>query len=402
MLATNTLPGAERVVAGGQHLIAAIRGRDPGPTLVVVCSLHGNEPAGVVAARRLCAWLRRAEPLLRGEAVLLAGNTRALARGVRYVDADLNRHWTPENIARAESGGLSAETESEDRELRELLEEFRQASSRARGELYFLDLHTMSAHGAPFATLGDTLRNRRFALNFPTTVVLGLEEQLAGTMLEHVNNAGAVTLGFEAGQHEAPSSVEHHEAVIRIALVAAGLLRRDDAPEFEHAHALLERAGGGTRIIEVRHRHAITPFDEFGMKSGFENFQPVRRGETLAQDRRGQIRARETGLVLLPLYQKLGDDGFFLGREVRPFWLKLSAVLRRLKVGDYVHLLPGVRRLAADGSSLVVNTRVARLVPLQIFHLLGFRRRRWGGGLLEVSRRRYDLVGPREVGNEGG
>lgn len=394
MLATKELPGRNQLVRIGQHLIASIRGERPGPTLLVVCSLHGNEPAGVRAAHRVLNELQREKSFLRGEVVLLAGNTRALTRRVRYIDTDLNRHWAAENIYAVSSGGRIPEPKSEDLELRELLEQFEQASARARGELYFLDLHTTSARGVPFATLGDTLRNRRFALNFPATIVLGLEEQLEGTMLEYVNNLGAVTLGFEAGQHEAESSVAHHEAVIWIALVAAGNLRPEEAPEFERSRALLERAGGGTRFVEVRRRHAIAPGDEFSMKPGFENFQPVRRGQRLAEDRHGSVTAAESGMVLLPLYQKLGDDGFFLGREVKPFWLKLSAALRRLKIGDYVHLLPGVRRHGADGSSFIVNTRVARILPLQVFHLLGFRRQRWSHNVLVVSRRRFDLAGP--------
>ncbi len=377
-----------------QHLIAAIRGFEPGPTLIVIGGIHGNEPAGALAARRVAEDLGCKTRLLRGEVVLLSGNTRALARKVRYIDKDLNRHWTPESISGVKSAtkseGPFASAKSEDLELRELLTLFEQASERARGELYFLDLHTTSAHGVPFATVGDTLRNRKFALSFPTTIVLGLEEQIEGTMLEHVNNLGAVTMGFEAGQHDAHTSIDHHEAVIWIALVAAGLWRRD-APEFGSSRAILERAGGGARIVEVRHRHAIAPADEFVMEPEFENFQPVQRGQILARDRRGGITASETGMVLLPLYQKLGDDGFFLGRKVKPFWLKLSALLRHCRISNYVHLLPGVRRQSEDDNTFKVNTKIARILPLQFFHLLGFRKRRWSGDVLTVSRRRYDL-----------
>lgn len=130
------------------------------------------------------------------------------------------------------------------------------------------------------------------------------------------------------------------------------------------------------------------------MEPGFKNFQPVRRGKVLARDRTGAIKASETGLVLLPLYQPLGDDGFFLAREVKRFWLKLSALLRILKIGDYVHLLPGVRRDSLNENFFIINTRIARILPLQVFHLLGFRRLRWTDKYLVVSRRAYDLVGP--------
>lgn len=133
------------------------------------------------------------------------------------------------------------------------------------------------------------------------------------------------------------------------------------------------------------------------MEPGFANFQRVKQGELLARDHRGEITARESGMVLLPLYQALGDDGFFLGREVRPFWLKLSAILRRLRVGEYVHWLPGVRRDPGNDMHLLVNTQIARILPLQIFHLLGFRKRRWSKNNLVVSRRRYDMRGPRQL-----
>jgi succinylglutamate desuccinylase len=275
-----------------------------------------------------------------------------------------------------------------------LLAQLEKALTTARGEVHFVDLHTTSASGNPFATVGDTLRNRRFAMNFPATIILGLEEQIDGTLLEYLNSLGAVTMGFEAGQHVAESSVVHHEAVIWIAMVAAGNLRAEDVPELSRHRATLARASGGVSIVEVRHRHPIRAEDRFRMEPGFANFQRVKQGELLARDQRGQITARESGMLLLPLYQPLGDDGFFLGRKVRPLWLKLSAILRRLRVGDYVHWLPGVRLDPGKDMNLLVNTQIARFLPLQVFHLLGFRKHRWNGKDLVVSRRRYDMVGP--------
>ena len=383
----------------GGHLIASIRGPQPGPTLIVLGSIHGNEPAGTLAAHRVCAALEQRRSGLRGEVMLLAGNTLALHRKVRYIDADLNRLWTVDNIQTIKLGMSLHQHISEHFEQRELLAELESAFARAQQEVFFVDLHTTSAAGQPFATVGDTLRNRAFALNFPVTIVLGLEEQIDGTLLEYVNNLGLITMGLEAGEHDAMSSIDNHEAVIWIATVAAGNLKSADVPELERYRSQLALAGGGRRVVEVRHRHPISADDSFKMEPGFTNFQPVRRGQTLAHDRSGEIEAQETGLVLLPLYQALGDDGFFLGREVRKFWLSLSALLRRLKIPNYVHLLPGVRKDPFNENLLIVNTRIARILPLQVFHLLGFRRRRWSDRHLVVSRRAYDLEGPRRVAN---
>jgi succinylglutamate desuccinylase len=201
-------------------------------------------------------------------------------------------------------------------------------------------------------------------------------------------------MGVEAGQHDASTSVDHHEAVIWCATVATGNLRPPAVPDLEDHRRLLERAGGGRRVVEVRHRHSIRPEDHFRMTAGFKNFQSVRRGQILARDRTGEVTARETGLILMPLYQPLGDDGFFLGREVKRFWLSLSEQLRKLRAGNYINLFPGVKRDTLNKDLFIVNTRVARILPLQIFHLLGFRRRRWTGKVLIMSRRSYDLEGP--------
>jgi succinylglutamate desuccinylase len=378
----------------GKHLIGSVVGSQPGPTLLIVGGIHGNEPAGVLAAERVLPCLVERSTAIRGEIVFLRGNTRALERNVRYIDVDFNRQWTTTIIAANNSHLSSA---SEGIEKRELLTCLSEVISRARGDVYFIDLHTTSAHGEPFATVGDTLRNRHFALMFPLTIVLGLEEQIEGTLLEYLNNLGAITLGVEAGQHDALSSVDNHEALIWNAVVATGNLLREHVVDLEHWQSVLKRAGRGSRIIEIRYRHSISPKDDFRMEPGFRSFEPVKRGQVLARDRSGDIRARESGLILMPLYQKLGDDGFFLAREFKRVWLNLSAVLRRLRVGNYMHVLPGVRHDARNNDVLVINTRIARLLPLQIFHLLGFRKLRWVDNNLVVSRRAYDLAGPGQM-----
>ena len=383
-----TVKSPPGIITEGEHLIGKITGIESGATLVVVGSVHGNEKGGATALRKIFPQLEKLRDKLRGRVYFLAGNTRALVRGVRFVDADLNRHWTKENLSKD-----SPQT-AEDCEQRELLKIFDEILRTAKDEVYALDLHSTSAEGLPFATVGDTMRNRAFARKFPVTILLGIEEQLDGTMLEYLNSAGAVTLGFEGGQHIAPETVENHEALVWMALVNAGILAAEDVPDFERHRKNLAKATGKARILEVRHREAIKPQDDFLMNPGFENFDVIKRGQELAKNRKGEIKAVESGLILMPLYQKQGEDGFFIGREIAPFWLWLSKVLRKLNVGDFMPFLPGVSRHPSDEESFIVNTRVARFFPLQIFHLLGFRKRRWRDNNLVVSRRRHDWQSP--------
>ncbi len=394
-----TCPAAE--TAEGEHLIGEFIGDAAGATLIVVGSVHGNEAGGTIALRKISQKLENLRGNLRGRVYLIAGNTRALLRGVRFIDSDLNRHWTAENLSKnsTESGENFSNNnpqKNEDREQRELLEVFQRILKTAETEVFALDLHSTSAIGLPFATVGDTLRNRRFAQKFPVTILLGIEEQLDGTMLEYLNNAGAVTFGFEGGQHDSPETAENHEALIWLALVNSGILAAADAPDLQIHHRNLSNASGKQQIVEVRYREAVKPEDEFKMNPGFKNFDAVKRGQILAKNKRGVIRAGESGLLLMPLYQKQGEDGFFIGRKVASVWLRLSAILRALKIGGLIRILPGVALDPTDDESLIVNTRVAKFFPLQIFHLLGFRKRRWLGEQLIVSRRRHDAQSPFE------
>lgn len=368
--------------------------RGPGPTLVVIAGLHGNEPAGVQASRRVLRAVQSRERGFRGRVHFLVGNRQALAAGARYVDRDLNRMWTGERIERLErlvaEEGEPALT-PEDREQRELLEGLREILEEAQGPVYVVDLHTTSGPRGIFTTVGDTLENRALALALPVPLVLGLEEQVEGTLQDYLSRLGAVTLLFESGQHLEAEAVDRAEAAIWLLLCATGVLPQTEVPEVDQARTLLGRSGRDLpRALEIRYRHGVAEGDGFRMHPGWMNFAPVRRGEQVAVDRQGPVHAPETGRILMPLYQVQGDDGFFLVREFRPVWLHLSRLLRRVGVDRVVHLFPGIRPHPRRPDALVVNLRVARWYALQFLHLLGFRRYREEDGRLVVLRR----VGP--------
>lgn len=383
-----------KIVEEGNHLLGKFIGRANGKTLIVFGGVHGNEASGVLAIKRILPKLESLSAKFRGRVYFLAGNTRALAKGVRFIDSDLNRHFTIRNVNQNLPQLQNEPNVSEDIEQKELLTILLDALRTAGDEVFALDLHSTSADGVPFGTVGDTLRNRHFAQKFPITFLLGIEEQLEGTILEYLNNLGTITLGFEAGQHFAESTIDNHEALIWLALVNAGILPESDIPDLAKYKQILEKSTGGKRIVEIRYRHAITEQDEFEMQKGFENFQPVERGQILAKDKRGEVKAKETGMILMPLYQKLGEDGFFLGREISPFWLWLSEIVRKAKIPQFVHWLPGVKKHETEEGVYHINTKIARFFPLQIFHLLGFRKRRQVGEKLVVSRRLHDTRSP--------
>jgi predicted deacylase len=321
----------ERSTSQFERELGRARGHADGPTLIVVAGIHGNEHGGAHAARRVFERLAQDRTPLAGEVIGLAGNLASLRLRRRFATKDLNRQWTEERVSALLSREPSVD-DAEDREQRALIACIDQVLGRARGPVYFVDLHTTSAAGFPFALYGDSIAQSKFASRFPLPIILGLEEEVDGVLSSYMSRRGCVSLAVEGGQHDDPRSIDHLEAVIWVGIAAAGLADRAALPRFPHARAHLHGARGAMpRVLEVLKRHAISPEDRFVMEPGFANLAQVQAGQLLARDRSGDVRAPSDGFVMLPLYQAQGDDGFFWGREVSRARLRALG-MRRLRV----------------------------------------------------------------------
>jgi succinylglutamate desuccinylase len=386
-----TVPEPVARLARGPRVIAELLGDEDGPTLICVGSLHGNEPAGALALDRFFSRLGPGKTTgFRGRVVGLVGNRQALARGRRYLQHDLNRFWSVERARqlRERTEPLAAEAE----ELRDLDRELERILAAAGGHpVFLLDLHTTSGNGPAFANLDDTLSNRKFAFELPVPLVVGIEEELTGTLASYLFDKGVITVGFESGQHEEERAVDRAEAAIWLALVSAGVLPRNRRPEVAAARQLLAAEGASLpRVVEVLHRHAIEVGDDFRMLPGFRSFKPVAAGQVVARDRRGDVAVDRSGMILMPLYQEQGQDGYFLVKEIRPFWLKLSEYLRRLRLDRLLGLLPGVTGHPTMADGFTIDRRWARWWALELFHLLGYRRYGEARRYLVMARRGHD------------
>lgn len=375
------------------RVIGSIVGEHAGPTLIVTCGIHGNERAGVVAAKRVLATLERRKSRLKGEILALSGNLAGMRLGVRYQVRDLNRVWTDARVADVEErANKGLPLDAEDVEQLEMLKEIRAAIARARGPVHLIDCHSTSAQGFPFILFGDTIRQRRFATAIPLPIVMGLEEHLDGVLSAYWSTQGVIAMGVEGGQHDDPGTVDNLEAVILLGAESAGLFGAGTIIETSAAFSLCERRRGDLpHVLEILSRRAISKDDEFVMEPGFANLAGVRGGRLLARDKNGEIRAPKDGYIILPLYQGQGAEGFFWGREMSPARMRLSEALRTMKVDRFLHLLPGIERTmqSKDGKGktrLMVDTKVASFYPRDVFHMLGFRRIRNQEAQLIVER----------------
>ena len=298
-------------------------GKLPGTLVLAFGALHGNEPAGVHALEEVFRILENEHSthpgfVFRGKMVGFIGHLQAFEKKVRFLEKDLNRIWEPNFVEQL----LQHKNDHSDGEAREIIEIYE--SIRAEIEAFpshkivLLDLHTTSAEGGIFSIPTDESESLALARELHVPVILRLQDSIEGPLLKfaaagHFKTAPATVtaIAFEAGQHDDPLSVQRSVAAIICCLRATGCCHRHDLKS--QYDALLRTSSAHLPpVVILRHVHHIQLQDQFHMKPGYLNFQKIRKGEHLADDIKGAIVSPIDGLILMPLYQPKGSDGFFI------------------------------------------------------------------------------------------
>lgn len=314
----------QRGMKWNNRVIGRFKGHEEGPLLIAIGGLHGNEKAGVNAISIMLKMLE-VEPLAnprfryRGNFLGIIGNLRALQSKKRFLSKDINRSFTEENVEKIFESDFS-ELMDEDREIYELIQTIKDEIVATNSEkVYLLDLHTTTAFGGIFTIPSDDAESVEIARQLHAPVILGFMEYLNGTTLQYFRDE---TLGipttavtFEAGQHDDYMSVHRGVSAIAGYMRSINSVKESDV-ESHHDDLLIESSVGLPKLCALFYAHPIKPGDDFKMKPGYENFQAVAKDEVLASDRQGELKAQEDGMILMPLYQAQGEDGYFLIKEV--------------------------------------------------------------------------------------
>jgi succinylglutamate desuccinylase len=313
-----------------ERLIGNYTGAQHGALIIAIGAMHGNEPAGVRALQTLFQMLED-EPShnptfsFKGKIVGLIGNVQAYERKVRFIEKDLNRQFLVENIGKLQKGAPQYFDEKkpffEDLERIELLQTIEnEINTYKPKKVIVLDLHTTSADGGIFTIVADDAESIAVASELHAPVVKGFVRGMGGTTIHYfkTENMGVPTfaLSFEAGQHDDPLSEKRAIAWLVNALRATGCVRHEDV-ETKHEEILRGYSDKLPKVVQLTDSHKITDSDNFKMMPNYKNFQSIKKGEKLAMDKKGDIIAPEDCLILMPLYQTQGQDGFFLVKEVK-------------------------------------------------------------------------------------
>ncbi len=369
-----------------ERLIGSLGSGKNGPCCIFFGGVHGNEPSGVIALEEVFEQLKKLDILINGSIYGIGGNLAALKEGKRYTVTDLNRLWTEKRMRAVEEEQYLAENQDEV-ELLAIYNLVEEILEKEDGPFYFFDLHTTSSETIPFITVNDSLLNRKFTELYPLPLVLGIEEYLDGPMLSYYNEKGYVSFGFEGGEHNSLDAIENHKAFVYLTLVFSGIIEGSEIDSSDYFQHLADQAKGVEHFYEIYHRFEIEDEGSFKMNFGFENFQKIKKGEQLAVYNSEKVEAEHNSIIFMPLYQSSGNDGFFLIKQTKTFFLRLSTWIRKLKIDRLLPILPGVYWYDSKKEKMLVDLRIARFLAKPLLHLMGYRTRQYENDVLIIKNR---------------
>ncbi|HHH54441.1 MAG TPA: succinylglutamate desuccinylase, partial [Bacteroidetes bacterium] len=295
-----------------------------GPLVILFGNMHGNEPAGTKAIDLMIKMIE-VEPVtnpkfkFRGKILGLIGNLEATKKGIRFIDTDLNRSWTPEIVEIIQNSPVQS-LNSEEKEIKEILDLLHKKIEEYKPEkVFYLDLHTTSSKGGIFTIVPDIKESVDVSLKLNAPVVLGLMNGVKGTSTEFFSenfaNTPSISMTFESGNHDDFLSVNRAIAAITNLMTIVGNFEAEHV-ENRHNQLLKEFSKGLPKLSKLLYKHTISPEDKFKMNPGYKNFQKIKKNEILATDKNGIIKSPYEGRILMPLYQDMGEDGFFIIKEI--------------------------------------------------------------------------------------
>jgi predicted deacylase len=310
--------------------IHALRALSPGPRLIVLGAVHGNEVCGTRAIERVLrefdagAWR-----LARGGVTFVpVTNPLAYQRGQRTGERNLNRNLRPN----------SEPLDNEDRIANVL------CPLLAEHDV-LLDLHSFHSPGEPFAMLGPSdntgtlepfaqsgaeaalalrLGPRRIVEGWLETYAAGVKNRLQRTQAnpsersqmlstdpsygvgttEYMRSRGGYAITLECGQHADPMAPEVAYRAIRHTLAYLALVDEPAPPARNDVELLC--------LTEVTDRHHAD--DHFARE--WSSYQSVSAGELIGERADGtRLRAPADGFIVFPNPNALpGNEWFYFAR----------------------------------------------------------------------------------------
>lgn len=261
-------------------------GPRPGPRVLVLGGVHGNEVTGVMLVERLRADLESgALALAAGTLTLVVGNPRAVELGTRGSEphADLNRSFT------AKALDANGPDEYEARRAREL------APIIAASD-FIIDLHATNKPSDPFAiAIVDTPERRELCALFPCDKLLLVpDEVIGGTTAGYAEAHGSIGVCFESGWAGDLTRVDAMRVSVEALLARVGVLDARPSTVYPQAVYALTEA-----ILLTDRGFAFAP------SRGERSFEPFSEGDLIGAHGETELCAPYDGVLMFPKIPEL-------------------------------------------------------------------------------------------------
>ncbi len=267
-----------------------------GPRLLVFGATHGNEHCGPAAIARILGDIRAGEvPVNQGRVTFVpVANPKAFSLKKRFVEANLNRavrhYHQPERYEHKLMNTLCAHLENCD---------------------YFLNLHSYTAGGPPFAIVGDE-KEEGFIGCLGADMLLydwrsayknsGYADETSLSQIEYARTRGAIATTLECGQHDDPRAPEVAYQGIRNAMAFCGMTGESDRA--------LAKTFARVTLTSVQYKGQGET-----LVKDWKHMEPVRLGDPLFTRADGSVQcANHDGVMVMPFPAcPVGEEWFYTG-----------------------------------------------------------------------------------------
>ncbi len=253
------------------------KGKLPGPNVLVLGGVHGNEICGVDAIERL-----KDISIQSGTLRQIIANPEAVKQGKRFIDENLNR------VIRENSDPKTYEAKI----AQYLLPHLRWAD-------YCLDVH---ASNTPNTTPFIIGKDSELASSIPIDlVVTNMTKFYPDSTVGYAERHSTRSIAIEGGYVADPQSTDVAVVSIQNFLVRAGIVPGEIQPTLQRR----------LEIFDQYHNN-----DEF-VPQDFSDFELVKEGQLLGYDGSKPIHAKDEGRIMFPRKRASGfGECYFLAKEV--------------------------------------------------------------------------------------
>ena len=269
----------------------------PGPSVLIIASIHGNEVVGANFARLFIKHLKKKDyELLRGTVYIVLGNPEAHKKNRRFIDSDLNRSFLSKKDLKL----------YEHKRAEEIEKYF--ANKKID---YVIDLHSVSIGDNKMLIIHrDILDDLSFMLKKTKldTVFVYKDNDIPGIAINHfIKKHRALALSVECGNHFSRSATETAKHEVYLLLSKLNMLNIE-TKERKHPLTIYKTLG----FIKTGPKFKWTIKPKTGLK--------LKAGQIFAKDaKNGEHKAPKDCTLVMPsksVSEKDHDAGF-LCEEVR-------------------------------------------------------------------------------------